>query len=212
MNETGISRRRFLRYGLEAALSAGLSGAASALAGEGAHPRPPGASADISSSCIRCGACVEVCPEHALRQLDLFPDFLDLGTPVLDFKRAGCSAWGKKPEEKITESPRCSECMKVCPSGALTIERFGSTGTALINKDKCVNCMECFRVCPVAGAVLFPNPDGRPYRNHTEIPVTLRYEASSFKPYIDKERCVGCGRCAAVCPPRIIKIIPLKKS
>ena len=60
-----LSRRKFMRYSLEAGLMVGCVGGASAMAREGAYVRPPGSVADLSRACIRCGACVEVCPERA---------------------------------------------------------------------------------------------------------------------------------------------------
>ncbi len=87
VRKTGISRRRFLRFGLEAVAAAGCVGAASALAHNGSYVRPPGAAEKLTGLCIRCGACVEACPERALKQLDLSLDFFNLGTPVLNYRR-----------------------------------------------------------------------------------------------------------------------------
>lgn len=217
MRKTGISRRRFLRFGLEAVAAAGCVGAASALAHNGSYVRPPGAAEKLTGLCIRCGACVEACPERALKQLDLSLDFFNLGTPVLNYRRAGCVAWGIQPRPAAPERPLCVACMESCPSGALDVKRFdpaernGYIGKAYIWPEKCVNCMECFRVCPVSGAVLFPNSGGKPYKKYSDIPVKLKYENSVFKPFIETSLCVGCGRCAAICPPRVIDVQCVKK-
>jgi len=210
MSSNAVSRRRFLRYGIEAVMAAGAVGGASLLARDGVYVRPPGAGPDFHRSCIRCGACIEVCPEHALKQLDLSFDFFNLGTPVLDCKRAGCIAWGKTPSAK--HKPACTACMDVCPSKALDAKRFGpSLGSVHIEEKKCINCMECFKVCPVPGALLFPNPEGAPFSDYRKIPVLIRYETSNLKPYVNNELCVGCGRCAAICPPLIIEVESEKK-
>lgn len=51
--------------------------------------------------CLRCGACVGVCPELAL-----------------DLKDNGI----EHDREKCTE---CGICQKVCPSGSIRVERSG---------------------------------------------------------------------------------------
>ena len=153
--------------------------------------------------CIRCGACVEVCPTRALELLDLSLDFKNLGTPVLNPDHGGCIAWGEK----------CLRCVEACPTQALSGPNpltKRPLGRVRIIEPVCYNCMLCFRKCPVKGAVLFPNPNGDPFKAELEIPTDLMTADSPLKPYIDDSLCTGCGLCVHYCPPKAMTLSPIE--
>jgi len=199
----GVTRRSFLKYSLQAGAAIGLCGGLSLTTSAQPHLRPPGvaAGADFSTNCIRCGNCVEVCPTKALEQLDLSLDIKNIGTPVLNPERGGCIAW-KEP---------CLKCVEACPTKVLSkytpIEKQ-VLGVAHIQEEGCVNCMLCFEKCPIQGAVLFPNPKGEPFTRAYDIPSDMKLKYAKTKPYIDTERCVGCGLCAHFCPVKVMDIKP----
>ena len=199
----GVTRRSFLKYSLQAGAAIGLCGGLSLTTSAQPHLRPPGvaAGADFSTNCIRCGNCVEVCPTKALEQLDLSLDIKNIGTPVLNPERGGCIAW-KEP---------CLKCVEACPTKVLSkytpIEKQ-VLGVARIQEEGCVNCMLCFEKCPIQGAVLFPNPKGEPFTRAYDIPSDMKLKYAKTKPYIDTERCVGCGLCAHFCPVKVMDIKP----
>jgi ferredoxin-type protein NapG len=202
--KTGISRRRFLRYGLEAGAATALTGVLMMASTGKAYVRPPGAlpETDFSRLCMRCGTCVEVCPTRALQQLDLSLDFKNLGTPVLNPDHGGCIAWGKE----------CLRCVEACPTQALSGENpltKQPLGRIRINEPICYNCMLCFRKCPIKGAILFPNPKGDPFKEELGIPTDLIAPDSPLKPYIDDSLCTGCGLCVYYCPPKAMTLSPL---
>ncbi|SDP34312.1 4Fe-4S dicluster domain-containing protein [Desulforhopalus singaporensis] len=204
MNSIGLSRRSFLRYGMQAGAAIGLCSGLSLVSVASTPLRPPGvaAGADMAASCIRCGNCVEVCPARALEQKDISLDIRNTGTPVLNPNRGGCTAW-KEP---------CGKCAEVCPTGALDKKlplESQVLGTASIREEGCVNCMLCFEKCPVQGAVLFPNPDGPPYTRAYDIPSGMKMKYAKTKPYIKDDRCVGCGLCAHYCPVKVIDVKPV---
>ena len=176
-----------------------------AMAGSGrTYVRPPGASPEkeFSRLCMRCGACVEVCPTRAVDQLDLSLDIKNLGTPVINPDEGGCVAWKEE----------CLRCVDSCPTGALAKANPLTSqplGRVRIIEQDCVNYMLCFRKCPIEGALLFPNPEGAPFTKERDIPVDLMSIDSPLKPFINDDVCTGCGLCVYYCPPKVMTLSPL---
>lgn len=221
MNPIKLNRRDALLCA-GAATAAGLAGTGvSFLAGKSEAKgllRPPGALAekDFLASCIKCGQCIQVCPYHSLKLLDL-ADGIDMGTPYIDARDRGCYLCDLFP------------CILCCPSGALDskvqtigqvdmgvawvheprscwsyqdkpvtaewIDRLKHQGghtdleedlNTRLEQEKGKNCRLCEVVCAVPDRA-----QAIEIRNH--VPVI-------------GSRCVGCGACAEVCPPGIIEI------
>lgn len=198
-----LTRRKFLKYGVEIGLMTCVVGGISMLPSKAEYLRPPGAINEniFSKRCIKCGNCVQVCPSGALKQLDLCLDIKNVGTPVINTDFGGCIAWRKE----------CLKCVEVCPTGALSNDfnlENQKLGMAHIDSKNCVNCMACIKECAIKGAVLFPNPDGEPFKQVKNIPSYLNVSTSSLKPYIDSNLCIGCGVCAYYCPAKTIAMIP----
>jgi MauM/NapG family ferredoxin protein len=155
--------------------------------------RPPGVhdEAAFLSSCIRCGACLDVCPTSGLQPTLDEAGLAGLWTPALQ-SRLGYCAW------------QCTSCGQVCPTGAiprlhLSTKRRDVIGTAVIDRDRCLpwsqgkSCVVCQEVCPVpknainlTGGKLVTTPDG--------VAEYLVY------PKVRADRCVGCGICEFSCP------------
>jgi ferredoxin-type protein NapG len=173
------------------------------LSGSKQFIRPPGAIPEDSffKKCIKCGLCVEVCPTRALDFIGLTRDIKKIGTPKINIKYGGCIAW---------KSP-CMRCIESCPTHALLrprdIRRL-RLGSAFVREKECINCLMCFQECPIDGAVLFPNPNGDPFKEIKDIPTKLCDKNSPLKPSIDNSLCTGCGLCAHICPTRCIELTP----
>lgn len=174
MPEERVGRRDFISQGLKSffqPLAAALSDPTS---DEGSGPlRPPGALEESAFGliCRRCGACVRSCPYRAIKVMGERAGGY-LGTPYIDPGTGPCY-W-------------CMECVKVCPSGALTSDQGEtlSIGLAVIDYDRCLTgfgkpCDYCVERCPQKG-VAMAFVDGRPV--------------------VSKEACTGCGICAHLCP------------
>ena len=163
--------------------------------------RPPGSVAEdeFLRRCIKCDQCIRVCPTNVL-QPALFEGGLEgLWTPIMISKMGWCEL-------------NCTLCSQVCPTGAIReisiAEKLGAgpfeskgpikTGTAFYNQGRCLpwamdtSCVVCEEVCPVSPKAIFT-------RN---VDVTDRWGATLQlkRPFIDAEKCIGCGICEHECP------------
>jgi len=176
-----LSRRALLQL----AASTAISGAVLGLTAVGrTHDlvRPPGAleEPDFLASCLRCLRCLDVCAPIAIKPASIFSGIANLGTPVMETNK--CIL--------------CMECIRACPSGALSKipKEEVRIGTAVILKDVCFawlktrRCKECEKACKPEAIVMEEN----------------RY------PVVIADKCNGCGVCMRRCPaePRAVIISP----
>lgn len=187
-NETSLSRRSLLSAGAVLGLFAVTKGTVSAqsiLPGQeagasSASPliRPPGALVEdkFNAACVRCHACLSVCPVAIIEPAGFDKGFDKVYTPVLNFSKNKCVF--------------CGKCGEVCPNGTLIkLPRSEiKIGTAVINEKTCYawdpdpstdrTCMQCKKVC--------------------------KYDAVSstgdYRPIVNVEACTGCGACEQKCP------------
>jgi ferredoxin len=153
--------------------------------------RPPGAaSTEFSALCIRCGACMRVCPTQGLQPSLLEGGVQNVLTPRL-VPRLGYCSHG------------CNACCQVCPTGAippLELEEKQRTiiGLARLDQSRClpwahdVPCIVCEEACPVADkAILLDDVEAVDAQGH----ITLLQ-----RPRIVLQLCIGCGICEYQCP------------
>lgn len=150
--------------------------------------RPPGAKPgdEFETLCSRCGQCAQACPVKCI-QLDNTNQVGD-GFPYIVPALAPCVV--------------CDEqaCMKICPSGALTlVDKFHiQMGLAVVTHDSCLryhgeDCRLCLESCPLGEqAIVVSDATGRVL--------------------VKPGGCVGCGMCEQACPtqPTSIQIQPAK--
>ena len=143
--------------------------------------RPPFALAELEFllSCTRCGDCIDACPYTVL-----FPLSMGLGTsigktPAMDLVNKGCHLCAGWP------------CVNACETGALVMPEPSEDSDTpplpvlarvSINTQTCFpyngpECGACESSCPVPGALLWDQQ----------------------RPYIDAEKCIGCGLCREAC-------------
>lgn len=147
--------------------------------------RPPGSLPEehFLDRCVRCGACMKVCPTHGLQPTLLESGWEGIWTPHLVPRIGGC------------EEP-CALCGRVCPTGAirnlpLEEKRFAKIGTALIERRKCL-AWEQLRLCLVCD-------EACPY-DAIEFRVVTDYVGTLQRPFVIEEKCMGCGLCEQKCP------------
>lgn len=161
--------------------------------------RPPGSVDEETfvDLCIRCGACMRVCPPGILMPARLAGGLLALESPVPVFRRGGCLH-------------DCNSCGQVCPTGAisplpLSEKRRFRIGEARIDEQRCLPhahkapCVVCLSVCPFEAIHLTRGKDKTAWG---ELMPLVR---------VDAEKCTGCGLCEAACPlpgRAAIEVIP----
>ncbi|MBN2298390.1 MAG: 4Fe-4S binding protein, partial [Deltaproteobacteria bacterium] len=145
--------------------------------------RPPGAVPETGflARCIRCGQCMKACPTNTLQPIGFLMGLTALASPVITPVRGPCE-------------PLCNVCGQVCPTGAIRAlpvsdKIWARVGTANILKHKCLawefdrECLICDEVCPFNAVSL------------------KRVENSAVAvPFVDENKCNGCGFCEYYCP------------
>ncbi|MHC5001747.1 MAG: 4Fe-4S dicluster domain-containing protein [Planctomycetota bacterium] len=176
--------------GLTAGAVAGLGHRATAR--PPARLRPPGARPGRAflAACIRCGQCVEACPDGTLQLRDL-AEGLRAGAPSLAPREVPCTLC--QGRERI-------ECIAACPSGALQPVADAADvriGLAAIDETRCLAfngtvCRACWHACP------FPDE-------------AIRLDWR-LRPVVVREACTGCGLCEHACPtgPSSVVVEPVR--
>lgn len=184
------------------ALAAGAAAVPLLRAGTQPDPRlirPPGALEEkrFLDRCIRCGECMKVCPNIALHPALGEAGFEGIWSPVLVARIGYCE-------------PGCVLCGEVCPTGAIwritSKEKGWSSdsgkpvriGTAFYDRGRCLpwamatECIVCEEWCPTSPKAVYLRP--------AEVAGPAGAVKQVRQPYIDPDRCVGCGACEYACP------------
>lgn len=153
--------------------------------------RPPGATNDqLLQTCLRCAACVRACPTGALSPAVTSAGIEGVWSPILIPRQGYCDY-------------SCNACGQVCPVQAipplsLAEKRKKVIGLAYINTNRCIpwadyrDCIVCEEMCPV--------PDKAIKLEQEEVRSGDGEMVTVQRPYVLRERCIGCGICEYKCP------------
>ncbi len=189
MESGSISRRGFVTGVIGAGCMLALGGV-TALPDK-ALCRPPGIMNEeqFIGACVRCGKCIEVCPNACISLAHLEDGLVNLRTPKLDFSRSASQLHGAVGwcDHCTQHNGGVAKCAQVCPSGALTPSAESSfdtmqLGIAHIETDWCLawmmkGCTLCKNACP-REAITFDDHN---------------------RPHVDETLCNGCGSCEQAC-------------
>lgn len=92
----------------------------------------------------------------------------------------------------------CMDCAKVCPTSAISKNRYG---VAEIDRTRCIACGECVKICPMHVIKLIPLTQ--------EVAVVCNINSSKLGEDVNKICSVGCTSCKAcinICPTNAISI------
>ena len=125
--------------------------------------RPPGAlkpDGDFQAACVRCGACMRVCPTNALLPSGIENGIAGLWTPTFVFNIGYCDYTCNAQAGEAGENRPANLCATVCPTGAIApLARAEKNewriGTAVFDHNRCLpwargeECLVCEEQCPV---------------------------------------------------------------
>ena len=196
-----VNRRRLVETGLAAAALFPMmrSSLADRAIPDPKVIRPPGALPEelFLARCIKCGACMRVCPTNVLQPALLEAGLEGLWTPILINRIGYCEH-------------HCVLCGQVCPTGAIrplsVAEKVGAKpfekpirlGTAFYDHGRCLPwsmqtpCIVCEEMCPTSPKTIW-------YRT-IEVVGRDNKTVHLKQPYVDPSRCIGCGICENKCP------------
>ena len=143
--------------------------------------RPPGTDDEneFLRKCIRCRNYGSVCAAGCIKFFSIAESSSLAGTPYLLPRLRSCNL--------------CTNCGRVCPTGALKplkknisyLAKNVRMGIAIVIESNCLSfngrvCGICHDACPLKGSAIKLKPVA--------------------KPVVNKDACIGCGRCEERCP------------
>ncbi|HEY0196187.1 MAG TPA: 4Fe-4S binding protein [Methanobacterium sp.] len=142
----------------------------------------------VTDKCVKCEICAETCPIGAVKVIESISDVNE----GVKFRIKNIKVPHRKLKLKNigVDKEKCRgsrECVKFCPTGAITIEEE----KAVIDTDLCIGCGACVNVCPEKAIVL-----------ERELGPVIKTKNL----LVDPEACVQCQVCEENCPVEAIEL------
>jgi ferredoxin len=176
-----------------------------------------------SSGCqLNCVACGQVCPTAAIRPITLSEKLgkdefaaagpIKLGTAFVDRNR--CLPWSfDKPcivcQENCPVSPKAiytQEYFSTIRNGTLTVSKATDTTIEIVENiptDKFATGDYFCKIDETCKKIIKNTENAITIENFDKIPAAgdkIEIQVRLQKPYIDIEKCIGCGICEHECP------------
>ena len=143
----------------------------------------------ILDNCVKCEICAQTCPVNSIKVIESTSDLDDDLTYKL--KTIKVPHRTLRMEKIYVDSDTCTSCgncVKFCPTGAITVQEGEK---AVIDKDACIGCGACANVCG-EDAVTLERRLGNVFKTKELL--------------VDDDICVACGVCEENCPVEAIKL------
>jgi len=188
-----------------------------------------------TSGCqLNCTACGEVCPTSAIRPITLDEkhgagEFADAGPIKLGtafFDRNRCLPWAMdKPcivcEENCPVSPKAiytEECFNTVRDGSLTVKKITGntieTVETILKADKFSTGDYYCAFAPETRVKITANTENtidlislEGFKNTPAPGDKIEIQVRLQRPYVDIEKCIGCGVCEHECPVSGLKAV-----
>ena len=142
------------------------------------------------NQCVACGMCARMCPTSAIKLIEV-PD--DDGKPVM------------RPQVNIGRCAFCGYCAEYCPVDAMTItpeyELAEFSRYDLIYGPRRLNYEGTTPNMEIKLELTLPSDieSGNPERRHKFADID--------RPELTDSKCIGCKKCAKVCPVGAIEMV-----
>ncbi|MCB1735709.1 MAG: hypothetical protein KDH20_01985 [Rhodocyclaceae bacterium] len=156
--------------------------------------RPPFARDELTflTTCTRCQACIDACPEGLIFRLPVSVGVRAAGTPALDLRNRACAL--------CTDWP----CVAACEPHALRLpdppeeDATGAdpAGTEVADHDMPAPALAVVSI-DVSTCLPYHGPECGACGTACPIPGALRWDGP--RPRVDMAHCVGCGQCRVAC-------------
>lgn len=164
--------------------------------------------------CVQCENCVNGCPKKVLstnvnytepntkKTVDVFKNEKIAKAGADDIKAKNAAKLSPYdvndlPCADVNSCIFCGVCEKLCPQGAITVDR--DTKTWKVDEEKCIHCGICYYKCPrkcikMVDAASVP------------APAESGAQDGPMLPKADLDKCVYCTLCAKKCPANALTV------
>lgn len=169
------------------------------------------------TSCTFCGSCQDFCSTKAIVLSEDYhmvaEDPAELSVSGTRFRQTVKGVLSCDLEACVY----CGLCVKVCPEGAITVDRASKSWT--LNETECVKCGRCIEKCPKKALSFKEAAEEGVLLGDACVYCTLCAKScpvgaiivdrASKTWTINRDACIKCGQCVSVCPRKTLSMGPI---